>query len=98
MLTANIPAALAHTGSRILANGQNPEALFRDLNTAVTAHFNRHGEQIENLEAAVNAIQQHVNGGAGGGSLHILPVEPDYKCVRAGLPDPFAIRFLKVAA
>ncbi len=78
MLTATVPAALARTGSRVFATGQNPEALFRDLNTAVTAHINRHGEQMENLEAAVNAIQQQVNGGAGGGSSHIMPVEPDY--------------------
>lgn len=77
MHTNTIPAALARTGSRILAAGsQTPEALFRDLNAAVTGHIDRHNEQITNLEAALQAVQAH--GGAGGGPSHILPVEPDY--------------------
>ena len=75
-----IPAALARTGSRIVANGaQNPEVMFRELRTAVQAHIDRQGDQMDNITAALDAVQQQVNGGAGaGGGSHILPVDPSY--------------------
>ena len=80
MHATTIPAALARTGSRIFAAGpQDPAVMFRDLRNAVDAHISRHGDQMGNLEAAVQAVQEQVNGGAisGGGHLN-LPVDPAY--------------------
>lgn len=68
MHAMTIPAALARTGSRIFAaDNRTPEQLFAELNAAVRAHITRHGDQMGNLEAAVQAIQSQVNGGGSGG-------------------------------
>lgn len=79
MNITNIPAALTRTGSRVFAAANDsPEVLFGKLNAAMTGHIDRHNEQMTNLEAALQAVQAQVNGGAGGSPSHILPVEPDY--------------------
>lgn len=75
-----VPTALARTGSRISAAGStDPAVMFRDLRAAVDAHISRQGDAVTNLESAVQAIQEQVNGRAitGGGSLN-LPVDSEY--------------------
>ncbi|WP_326525525.1 phage major capsid protein [Sphingomonas sp.] len=74
-----LPRALTRSGGRIMANGsQNPETLFRELRTAVEAHISRNSEQVTNIEAALQAVQHQVNGGAGGGAITVLPVDGPY--------------------
>ena len=79
MRTNTIPLALARTGGRVFADTRSPEALFRDLNAAVTGHIDRHNSQMTNLEAAVQAVQAQVNGGGAGGGFSLnLPVDTEY--------------------
>lgn len=74
MQITTIPAALARTGSRVFANSQqSPERLFAELRNAVDAHISRHGDQMGNLEAAVQAIQSQVNAGGGAGGFNFGP-------------------------
>lgn len=80
MTITALPRALRNAAPRIMASGsQTPDAMFRDLRTAVEAHITRHGDQMTNLESAMQAIQQQVNLGGGiAGTAFNLPVEPDY--------------------
>lgn len=74
MHVTTIPAALARTGSRIFAaRDEDPAVLFRELRTAVDAHISRHGEQVGNLEQAVQAMQSAVNAGGGAGGFTFGP-------------------------
>ena len=62
MTYSTLPRALL--GSVRAAAPVTPEALFRQLQSAVDGHLTRQGEQMTNLEAAMNTLQQSVNGGS----------------------------------
>ena len=62
MIYPAFPRALL--GSVRAAAPVTPEALFRQLQSAVDGHLTRQGEQMTNLEAAMNTLQQSVNGGS----------------------------------
>lgn len=81
---ATLPRALRHFPS-IRADSRSPEALFAELQSAVTAMrsdvrgaLNEDRERIENLTAALNSIQQQVGGGITPTNGLLGAVEPDY--------------------
>ncbi|WP_374944116.1 phage major capsid protein [Sphingomonas sp.] len=77
--TRPIPAALARTGSTIRAAGpQSIEAMYAELSDTLRNGFVQNRERAENLEAAMQAMQEQINNGAVSGTSTILPVEPAY--------------------
>jgi predicted phage gp36 major capsid-like protein len=81
-----IPAALLRTGApAIRADGRDPNALFNQLSGAVAGlrtnvenALNQDREQIANLAAAMDALQQQVGGCIGPTNGVIGAPEPDY--------------------
>jgi HK97 family phage major capsid protein len=81
-----LPVALLRTGAPIIrADNRDPNALFNQLSTAVAGlrtnvenALTEDREQIANLAAAMDAIQQKIGGGIGPIGGAISPPEPDY--------------------
>jgi HK97 family phage major capsid protein len=81
-----LPVALLRTPAPMVrADNRDPNALFNQLTTAVSglrsnvdAALSQDREQIANLAAAMDALQQQIGGGIGPIGGAISPPEPDY--------------------
>ncbi|MFL0412936.1 phage major capsid protein [uncultured Sphingomonas sp.] len=79
MRTHGIAIALARSGGRVLAISTE-ERMFNELNETLRTNFTQQRERADNLEAALEAVQAQINGGAGAVGLigSPLPVDPSY--------------------
>lgn len=59
-----LPTALRNTGAGVMAAApRNAEAMFDELDSTLKTFFSQNTERTQNLEAAINAIQNQINAG-----------------------------------
>lgn len=74
-----LPIAMRRAGGRVMAAGpQNAETMFNQINDLLTTRFGEHDTQIENMTAAMQALQNQVDAGGVAAGFDHVPIDRDY--------------------